>query len=458
MIKLNILSLFDGMACGMLAMQKAGVKVDTYTAYEIDKYAIQTATHNFPMIKECGDIFSADFTQYKDIDYIIGGSPCTYWSIAQKNNRETEASGLGWELFSQYVRALNDVKPKFFIYENNKSMSSAIRESITKTFGFEPICINSALVSAQNRQRLYWVGKRNSDGTYGKVDVKQPEDREILLKDILNSGDDLTTNNKAWTLTASYNGAVAWNTIERCQRNMVIEPVGVTKDNKSYCLTSGYSNGSGENIGNYVAHTLEKGCKNMVAEPVNTNGDKSWVLKSQYYKNGMANFLNDNKKGSNYSATGVAEPVAEPIRVGALPRPNGELSTSQAMRVYSTEGKSVNLVSGGGGMGGKTGLYAVPVEFKDNIPTKAVSYADGKTYTVYEVKNGLITIKGKEYPIKLNDGYYIIRKLTVSECKRLQTVPEWYEFPVSDTQAYKMLGNGWTVDVIAHLIKATLNT
>lgn len=120
------------MTCGMLAMQKAGVKVDTYTAYEIDKYAIQTATHNFPMIKECRDVFSADFTQYKDIDYIIGGSPCTYWSIAQKNNRETEASGLGWELFSQYVRALNDVKPKFFIYENNKSMSSAIRESITK--------------------------------------------------------------------------------------------------------------------------------------------------------------------------------------------------------------------------------------------------------------------------------------------------------------------------------------
>lgn len=251
-------------------------------------------------------------------------------------------------------------------------MSSAIRESITKTFGFEPICINSALVSAQNRNRLYWVGKRNDDGTYSKVDVKQPEDRGIFLKDILDNGYDLTVNDKSWTLTASYNGAVPWNTIERCQRNM------------------------------------------------------------------------------------VAEPVTDTIRVGSLPRPNGEPSTSQAMRIYSTEGKSVNLVSGGGGMGGKTGLYAVPVEFKDNIPTKAVSYADGKTYTVYEVKNGLITIKGKEYPIKLNDGYYIIRKLTVSECKRLQTVPEWYEFPVSDTQAYKMLGNGWTVDVIAHLIKATL--
>ena len=436
----KVLSLFDGMACGMLAMQKAGIDVEEYTAYEIDKYAIQTATHNFPMIKECGDVFKADFTQYKDIDYIVGGSPCTYWSIAQKNNRETEASGLGWELFSQYVRAVREVKPKFFIYENNKSMSNAIRESITKTFGFEPICINSALVSAQNRQRLYWVGKRNADGTYSKVDVKQPEDRGILLKDILN-------------MTASYNGAVAWNTIERSQRNMVVEPVNITDTGKSQ------------------------------------------TLKAQYYKNSVANFCGYT---STYGATGIAEPVAEPIRVGALPRPNGELSTSQAMRVYSIEGKSVNLVSGGGGMGGKTGLYAVPikvgevgnggqgnriysvegksvsqtatsggigsntglyaipVEFENDKPIKATSCADGKTYTVYEVKDGLITIKGKQYPIKLIDGYYIIRKLTVSECKRLQTVPEWYEFPVSDTQAYKMLGNGWTVDVITHLIESTL--
>ena len=102
--------------------------------------------------------------------------------------------------------------------------------------------------------------------------------------------------------------------------------------------------------------------------------------------------------------------------------------------------------------------YAEPCEWDENgNPVKAISCADGKTYTVYEVKDGLITIKGKQYPIKLIDGYYIIRKLTVSECKRLQTVPEWYEFPVSDTQAYKMLGNGWSVDVIVHLIEATLN-
>ena len=444
----KVLSLFDGMACGMLAMQKAGVEVEEYTAYEIDKYAIQTATHNFPMIKEYGDVFKADFTQYKDIDYIVGGSPCTYWSIAQKNNRETEASGLGWELFSQYVRAVKEVKPKFFIYENNKSMSNAIRESITKTFGFEPICINSALVSAQNRQRLYWVGKRNTDGTYSKVDVKQPEDRGILLKDILNG---VADRDKSRAIIGSIGRTTTREHFVKNQGQMSFEPVGETKDNKSYCLTSGYSNGSGENIGNYAAHTLEKGCKSMVAEPVNiTNEGKSQTIKAQYQQSSIANFC---KYTSTYGATGVAEP----IRVGALPRPNGELSTSQAMRVYSTEGKSVNLVSGGGGMGGKTGLYAIPVEFENDKPIKATSCADGKTYTVYEVKDGLITIKGKQYPIKLIDGYYIIRKLTVSECKRLQTVPEWYEFPVSDTQAYKMLGNGWTVDVITHLIESTLS-
>lgn len=486
---MRVLSLFDGMACGMLAMQKAGFKVSEYIAYEIDKYAIQTATHNFPMIKECGDVFEADFAQYKDIDYIVGGSPCTYWSIAQKNNRETEANGLGWELFSQYVRAVNEVKPKYFIYENNKSMSQAIRESITNTFGFEPICINSALVSAQNRQRLYWVGKRNEDGTYSKVDVQQPEDRGIILKDILERGDDLTTNDKAWTVTATYDGAIPQNTIERHQRNMVAEtvifnvphgynkggvkydksptltangswqsnnfisePVGTTKDEKSYCLTAGYANGSGEKIGNYAAHTLEKGCKSMVAEPVNVrNNGKAGCLRASMYKDGARNLVGNTVD----KRTCVAEPVAETIRVGALPRSNGELSTSQSMRVYSVDGKSVNLVSGGGGMGGKTGLYAIPVEFNGDIPIKAQSLSDGKTYTVYEVKDGLITIKDKEYPIKLMDGYYIIRKLTVTECKRLQTVPEWYEFPVSDTQAYKKLGNGWTVDVIAHILSAT---
>ena len=460
----KVLSLFDGMACGMLAMQKAGVEVDEYTAYEIDEYAIQTATHNFPMIKECGDVFKADFTQYKYIDYIVGGSPCTYWSIAQKNNRETEASGLGWELFSQYVRAVREVKPKFFIYENNKSMSNAIRESITKTFGFEPICINSALVSAQNRQRLYWVGKRNADGTYIKVDVKQPEDRGILLKDVL---DGVTDRDKGRAVIGSTGRTTTREYFIKSQGNMSYEPVGVAQrgryvDNN---VTEQFIEAREDNKSNCVT-TVNK--DSMVAVPVCMRYERSEEAKKcrKQYENGEIHHgfhelseLHPRTDGKTNTLSTVLKdnPICEPVRVGALPRPNGELSTSQAMRVYSTEGKSVNLVSGGGGMGGKTGLYAIPVEFENDKPIKATSCADGKTYAVYEVKDGLITIKSKQYPIKLIDGYYIIRKLTVSECKRLQTVPEWYEFPVSDTQAYKMLGDGWSVDVITHLIEATLN-
>lgn len=176
---MNVLSLFDGMACGMIAMQLAGVDVESYDAYEIDKYAIKTAQHNFPMIKEHGDVFNADFTQYEGVDFLIGGSPCTYWSIAQTKNRETVASGIGWELFSQYVRALKESGCKYFLYENNKSMSAEIEAEITKHLGVEPILINSALLSAQNRQRLYWT---NIPGAC------VPSDKGILLKDIIESG------------------------------------------------------------------------------------------------------------------------------------------------------------------------------------------------------------------------------------------------------------------------------
>ena len=408
--------------------------------------------------KETVDIKVYNIETAQDHSYTVNNvivHNCTHWSIAQTKHRETEASGIGWELFSQYVKALKEVKPKYFIYENNKSMSKAIRDSITETFGFDAICINSALVSAQNRQRLYWVGKRNEDGTYSKVDVKQPQDRGIFLRDILDGAMDLTSNDKAWTLTASYSaGAAPYNTIERHQRNLIVEPVGQTKDCKSYCLTAGYSNGSGENIGNYAAHTLEKGCKSMVAEPINTtpNG-KSQTIKAQAQQTSIANIV---KYKSTYGATGVAEMVDASYQVGALPRPNGELSTSQAFRVHDTNAKSVTLKAGGGGAGGKTGLYAIPIEFENGVPTKAISSSDGKTYKVYYVTNGTIKIKEKDYPIKLQDGYYIIRKLSVNECKRLQQVPDWYEFPVSDSQAYKQLGNGWSIEVILHLINSCL--
>ena len=177
---MKVLSLFDGISCGMVALERAEIPVERYVAYEIEPNAIKISQKNYPQIEQCGDVTAADFTQYQDFDLLIGGSPCTHWSIAQKSTeRETTASGLGWELFSQYVRALKESGCKYFLYENNKSMSPAIKNEITKHLGVEPILINSALFSAQNRQRLYWTNIPN---------VCAPTDKGILLQDIIESG------------------------------------------------------------------------------------------------------------------------------------------------------------------------------------------------------------------------------------------------------------------------------
>ena len=474
---------------------------------------------------------------------LIGGSPCTHWSIAQTKNRETEASGIGWELFLNYRIARDKYQPDFFLYENNKSMSPAIRAQITAELGVEPVLINSALVSAQNRQRLYWVGKRNQDGTYSRVAVEQPVDRGILLRDILESG--IVWNEKAYTLRASHGPHGGPSSVIKTIKepgkfsfNGVAEPVRIGEientaprtgfdTSKQYKVYSpdakatalcGNGGGAGAKTGLYAV---------PVPEPVNETVDgKAQCLRATYYKDGIRNLVgntvdrktcvaipvpaagrivgrrineqghrddyneaiphfqyfevNEEPQKTNCLTTVQKDNmIAVPVRVGAMPNKDGELGTSQSRRIYSTDGKSVSLQArpnGGGADGAATGLYAVPAgmawhgrengsafEMRDDQKSNAaaatghqsrlvIEAADGKQMPVYEVRGGRITIKGKTYPIKLADGFYIIRKLTVTECKRLQTVPDTYAFPVSDTQAYKMLGNGWTVDVIAHIM------
>lgn len=158
---------------------------------------------------------------------LLGGSPCTHWSIAQTKTRETEPSGLGWELFLNYRIARDKYQPDYFLYENNKSMSPAIRAQITRELGVEPVLVNSALVSAQNRQRLYWVGRRNPDGTYSQVEVEQPKDRGILLRDILEGG--VTWREKAYTLKANYSKASAVSALDggHSPAPMAAEPVRI---------------------------------------------------------------------------------------------------------------------------------------------------------------------------------------------------------------------------------------
>lgn len=322
----NVLSLFDGISCGMVALERAGISVEWYVAYEIDKYAIKVSQKNYPQIEQCGDVTTADFTQYKGFDLLIGGSPCTYWSIAKKG-REITPDGVGGKLFMHFVRALKESGCKYFLYENNYSIHKDIKAFISEQLGVEPIMINSALVSAQQRKRCYWTNIPN---------VQQPKDKRILLKDILESG--IPWQEKSYAYTT------------RCQ-------AAIFKD------------------------TLEKHRHTMVAEP----------------------FIYQRPHGFNY-------------------------------------GKSVALSANGGGQGAKTGLYLISIDETPKLKCK-----------IYTVNNGCVECNGKSYFINLPDGDYIIRKLTPVEAERLQTLPDNYTEGISNTQRYKCIGNGWTVDVIAHI-------
>lgn len=334
------------------------------------------------------------------IKILLGGSPCTYWSIAQTNNRETTAEGQGWELFKNYLIAKEKFNPDIFLYENNKSAAQAIKNQIKKELNVDDINnhyieINSALVSAQNRQRFY---------VHNCPNVEQPKDRGILLSDVLEQ--QLSTNN--------------------------INPINITKDGKSQTLKAQYSK---NNVSNFCGYSSTYGATGVAESiPINTRKGKSGTIRATCYKDGIRNLV-----ANNYDKRTC---VAIPIKVGEVG--NG----GQGNRIYSVNGKAVSQTATSGGLGSNTGLYAIPsCDLEKTTPQ------------IYEVNNNQISVKDKQYPIKLDNGFYAIRKLTPIECERLQTMPDNYTEGVSNAQRYKALGNGWTAEVIIHILShALINT
>ena len=196
---MKVLSLFDGISCGMVALERANINVERYVAYEIEPNAIKISKKNYPSIEHCGDVTTADFAQYKGFDLLIGGSPCTNWSCAKNHTAKVKKErfineGTGWELFKQYVRALEEANPKYFLYENNYRISKNIIEAITDALGADPVMIDSGLVSAQRRKRLYWTNIPN---------VEQPTDKGLLLKDIYIPDSTLVKTDKRILCTAT---------------------------------------------------------------------------------------------------------------------------------------------------------------------------------------------------------------------------------------------------------------
>ena len=382
MRKLKVVSLFDGISCGRVALEKAGYTVSSFIAFEIDKYPRSISRYQHPDIIHAGDVLDADFSRYKGYDLVMGGSPCNFWSIA-KTNREIEKDGKGWKLFMCFVKAVREITPRYFLYENVASMPANIKKYISEELDCEPILINSALVSAQQRKRLYWTNIPN---------VTQPEDKGILLCDVLESG--FAYQNKSHCMTASYNGAEFRNSLKRKQRTMIAEPI--TLKDKSQTLCSQYHK---ENIksllkrdkaGLFVAHEIGAALRTR-----SENDERRKQLEAR--NDGKCNALTTVQTDSI---------VCTPVRIGEIG--NG----GQGGRIYSVYGKTVTIMGNAGGGGSKTGLYKV------NLP----------------------------------DGDYTIRKLTPVEAERCQTMPDNYtamgiddngkEVKISNSRRYKATGNG----------------
>ena len=488
---MKVLSLFDGMSCGQIALNKLGVSVDTYYASEIDKYAIQVAQKNFPNTIQVGDITKLDATNFKDVDLILAGSPCQGFSFAGKQLAFDDPRSA---LFFEFIRLLKEIKPKYFLLENvrmKKEFIDVISEQVSKCypeilFGIEPILINSSLLSAQSRQRLYWT---NIQG------VTQPEDKNIVLRDILETDGetDLVINNgseakkqnieKGTTLLArDYKG---WNTYgmtgvrEKPQQvGKLIEKVKVRKHKvdilllqqalRAYKQNSKKTNKQIADETNIPITKVEHWFRTDSSFAIPSDdiwfrlkevlGFTSSVFDKQIMEFEIKDGVYETKqrvysdKGKSPTLThGNADKL---IQIGTAVDINGH---DILKRVYSPEGKAPTLNTMGGGnrepkvaCGRMVGRYKVDGVRQDHKGSVA-----GKTTQMLELRrdqktNNLSTVQ-KDNVLTKDDVYW--RRLTPLECERLQTVPDNYTDGVSNTQRYKMLGNGWTVDVIAHILK-----
>lgn len=346
---MKVLSLFDGMSCGQIALNRAGIKVSKYYASEVDKYAIQVTQANYPDTIQLGDITEIKGADLPTIDLLIGGSPCQGFSFAGKQLNFKDPRS---KLFFEYVRILKAVQPKYFLLENVK-MKQEYQDVITEALGVKPITINSVLVSAQNRVRLYWTNIPN---------VVQPRDKQVVWGDVREDG----VNEQAFYYTEA---ALQW--LARNSRKR-----GVTLD-------------------------------------IHTDREKMQMLEASHYK-----------KYSQQRFFGVVD------------IPSSEQVVAAMRGRYILDNKRVDGQ-------GKTEQY---IEFR------------------FDKKSNCLSTVGKDniivpftLPGRIPARQFFFRYITPTECERLQTVPDGYTDHVSNTQRYKMLGNGWTVDVLVHIFSGVNN-
>lgn len=369
---IRVVSLFDGYAGAYEALELVGFDVDAYYASEVDKPAMTIAKKNHPDIEYLGDVryVNACLDGLDNIDLLIGGSPCQGFSFAGKQlNFEDPRS----KLFFEFVRLREEIQPKYFLLEN-VFMKKEYQDVISRYLGVEPIEINSNLLSAQNRRRLYWT---NIPG------VSVPKDKGVLLKDIVHE----STNESAVKYT------------DRNARHFR------SSNNKSLCCCASMWKGAGNNGMTLVMETL--------AEYIVPFDKTLQILDKEVERGKVGYFRRD----------------------------------SQANRVYYIHDKAVTLCGDAGGGAAKMGQYLFGCITPDRVEKRqnGQRFNDGQKF---------YTLTAQDQHGVLIEGY--IRKLTPIECERLQTLPDNYTDGVSKTQRYKMLGNGFTVEVIAHILSYML--
>lgn len=442
---ITVLSLFDGMSCGQIALREAGIKVDKYFASEIDKHAIAQTQHNFPDTIQLGSVTDVHAADLPHIDLLIGGSPCQGFSFAGKQLNFNDPRSV---LFFEYVRILREIQeynPRVLFLLENVRMRRDCELVITEHLGLEPVVINSALVSAQNRVRLYWTNIRIREEAnlfYTKVftDIPQPKDRGILLGDILEDA---------------------------------IEPRHILSEKRIAKLFE-HSERQKENGTGFGFHPRRESEKSNTLRVGGSSHDDIVMLEGSRAARCVAIRGRYNEETKRNEQTAEFRPDDKTNCLTSVEKDNLIL---QFPRGYNQGGlfaeKSPTLTSNSWEQnhavvsmseryktlrGGQVDDSSRPKrEVRQLNPSKesnngAQPYQQNRVYSVEGISPALCSAHAGHAP-NVGVSAAIFRRLTVTECSRLQTIPDWYNWACSETQAYRMLGNGWTVEVIKHIFK-----
>lgn len=476
---ITVLSLFDGMSCGQIALREAGIKVNKYFASEIDKHAIAQTQHNFPDTVQLGSVTGVHAADLPHIDLLIGGSPCQGFSFAGKQLNFDDPRSV---LFFEYVRILREIQeynPGVLFLLENVRMRRECEQVITEQLGLEPVIINSALVSAQNRVRLYWTNIRTREeanlfDTKVFTDIPQPEDRGIYLRDILE--DDVEPK---YVLTSSRIKKLIEHHRRQAEAGtgFVFHPRA--EDEKSNTLRVG-----GSCHDDIVMLEGERAARCVAVRgrynPETGRNEQTPELRPDGKTNCLTSVEKDNLI---YIETACLTPRR--TEYGKAIRSRYEAGEIQESRHNMTEleprtdGKTNTLTTVQ-----KDNLivqfphgFSAGGIFHDKAPTGTSSRYEANNVVVSRevVQLNPDTESGGKQPYQQNRIYSadglspalcsahaghapavltpetVLRRLTPTECSRLQTIPDWYEWSCSETQTYKMLGNGWTVEVIKHI-------